>query len=66
MTEHEVVEWLKERRANCLRIAAGKTAEEEKDKRGWEEDAAYFEAAIMLILGITQQDIYDTLPERTH
>jgi hypothetical protein len=61
MTEHEVVEWLKERRANCLRIAANKTRQ---DRAGWEEDARYFEAAIMLILGITAQDVRETLPSR--
>ena len=59
MTDHQVVEWLKERRANCLRIAAEKTA---ADKAGWVEDAAYFEAAIMSILGITDQDVYETMP----
>ena len=57
MTEHEVVEWLKERRTNCLRLAAEKTGE---DRTGWYEDASYFEAAIMLILGITTQDLHET------
>ena len=60
VTEHQVVEWLQERRANCLRIAAEKLAGE--DRRGWESDASYFEAAIMLILGITPQDVHETLP----
>jgi hypothetical protein len=58
-----VIEWLKERRANCLRIAAEKTG---ADRTGWEEDAAYFGEAIMLILGITRQDIQETMPERMH
>ena len=61
MSDHEVIEWLKERRANCLRIAASKTRQ---DRAGWEEDAKYFEAAIMLCLGITAQDVHDTMPER--
>jgi hypothetical protein len=69
MDEHAVVEWLKERRANCLRIAASKTRQ---DRAGWEDDARYFEAAIMMIsrafrvrdVGITAQDIHETAPER--
>jgi hypothetical protein len=61
MTEHQVIEWLKERRANCLRIAAQKTG---SDRKGWEEDAAYFRAAVMLILRVTEQDVYETLPPR--
>jgi hypothetical protein len=60
LTEHDVVEWLKERRANCLRIADTKTG---PLRRGWLEDAEYFEAAIMFVLGITEQDIYSTKPE---
>ncbi len=63
MTEHEVVEWLKERRANCLRIAATKTG---KDREAWETDAVYFRAAVMLILGVTDQDVYETMPERSN
>lgn len=59
MSEHEVVEWLKDRRANCLLLAATKTGD---DRRGWEEDAEYFRQAVMLILGITDQDIYETMP----
>ena len=61
MSDHQVIEWLKERRTNCLRIAAEKTG---SDRAGWYEDAAYFEAAIMLILGITAQDVYETMPPR--
>lgn len=61
MSDHEVIEWLKERRANCLRIAASKTRQ---DRAEWEKDAKYFEAAIMLVLGITAQDVHDTMPER--
>ncbi len=60
-SEHEVIEWLKERRSNCLRIAASKTG---PDRIGWEQDALYFEAAIMMILEITAQDIAETIPER--
>ena len=60
LTEHDVVEWLKERRANCLRIADTKAG---PLRHGWLEDAKYFEAAIMFILGITEQDIYETRPE---
>jgi len=61
LTDHEVIEWLKERRSNCLRIAANKTG---LVRLGWEQDAKYFEAAIMLILGSTGQDVHDTVPER--
>lgn len=63
LTEHDVVEWLKERRANCLRIAAMKF-DTEHERQGWFDDAAYFDAAIMMILGITPQDIHETIPER--
>ena len=61
ITEHDLVEWLKERRENCLRIAATKRDEE---RSGWEEDAAYFTAAIFAVLGINQQDVAETNPER--
>ena len=61
ITPHDVVEWLKERRANCLRIASTKQGH---DRNGWEEDAMYFESAIMMILGITDQDIADTMPPK--
>jgi hypothetical protein len=61
LTEHDVIEWLKERRENCLRIAATK---EGKVKQGWEEDAKYFRAAVMLILGITDQDVAEAVPPR--
>jgi len=60
MDEHEVVEWLKERRANCLRLAAEKSGE---DRVGWEVDATYFRAAVMLILGIDEQDVEETKPQ---
>ena len=63
MTDHMVIEWLKERRSNCLRIAAEKTGQ---DRAGWYEDAAYFEAAIMLILGLTPHDIHETLLPPRH
>jgi hypothetical protein len=59
MSEHEIVEWLKERRANCLRISKTKTG---ADRAGWEEDAEYFRQAVMLILGIKEQDIAETNP----
>jgi hypothetical protein len=39
-----VGEWVKERHANCLRIA--KTKPEGFDKAGWLEDAAYFRAIL--------------------
>jgi hypothetical protein len=58
-SEHEVIEWLKERRANCLHIASTKSG---SDRSGWESDADYFKAAIMLILGITERDVYETMP----
>lgn len=59
--EHDVVEWLKLRRAHCLRLAATKMGD---DRRGWEEDAEYFRQAVMLILGITDQDVAETMPEK--
>jgi hypothetical protein len=61
ITEHDLVEWLKERRENCLRIAAISTDEQ---RAGWEEDAEYFTAAIFAVLGIDQYDITVTAPER--
>jgi hypothetical protein len=61
ITEHDLVEWLKERRENCLRIAATRPDEQ---RAGWEEDAAYFTAAIFAVLGINQQDVDETTPER--
>ena len=43
-----LVEWLTERRYNCLRIASEKTrsANGNADRAGWEEDAEYFRRAI--------------------
>ncbi len=41
MTQQEVLEWVRERYDNCIRIAAQKTGPE---KAGWLTDAAYFEA----------------------
>ena len=55
MTEREVVEWLKERQTHCLRIAANKRLTIQA-RAGWEEDASYFEAAIMLITGIPARE----------
>lgn len=37
----ETIEWIRERRANCLGIAREKTG---ADRDGWIEDARYFEA----------------------
>jgi hypothetical protein len=45
----ELVEWLRERYDNCIRIAAQKTGD---DKEGWLDDAAYFRWAIETILGV--------------
>ncbi len=39
-----VEEWIKDRHANCLRIA--KTKPEGFDKAGWLEDADYFQAVL--------------------
>lgn len=39
----DVIEWLTERRKNCDRLALSKFGE---DRRGWEEDARYFDLAI--------------------
>lgn len=41
--EQSLVDWLKERRENCLRLSATKTGE---DKQGWLDDAYYFACAI--------------------
>lgn len=46
ITKCEVVEWLKERKRNCQRIAVMKSGD---DKQGWLEDAEYFDEAINLI-----------------
>lgn len=42
----DTLDWLEERRANCIRIAANKVG---KDRDGWIEDSAYFGHAISLI-----------------
>lgn len=39
----KVIEWLKERHANCLRHAAARTGD---DRDGWLEDAYYFEMTL--------------------
>jgi hypothetical protein len=41
-----VIEWLRERYDNCVRIAAQKNGD---DQIGWLVDAAYFRAAIEII-----------------
>lgn len=38
-TDLTLIEWLEERRQNCLRIAKTKTGD---DRQGWLEDASYF------------------------
>ena len=43
-------QWLAERVANCERHA--EMAKSETDRKGWLEDALYFEAALALIMGI--------------
>lgn len=43
---NQLIEWLRERRENCLLIAEGKTGD---DLRGWIEDSSYFGEAIRLI-----------------
>lgn len=47
MRTQQIVDWLEERRVNCLRHASTKTG---ADRVGWEEDAGYFEAAISAIM----------------
>lgn len=43
LSKSDVLDWLQERRANCVRIAAEKKSDD--DKAGWLEDAIYFHAA---------------------
>jgi hypothetical protein len=45
-TIDDTIEWLVERKENCLRIAMQKTG---KDREGWIEDGAKFGHAISLI-----------------
>lgn len=42
----EARDWIKERMANCLRIAKMK---EGTDRRGWLEDAAFFAVVISML-----------------
>lgn len=48
-----VYDWLRERRANCFRIAATKTG---ADRDGWLEDAEYFAALDRLLAQAKYQD----------
>lgn len=41
-----VIGWLLDRRDNCIRLSKTKAGD---DRKGWEEDAAYFHAAAKLI-----------------
>lgn len=43
---NKTLDWLRERYANCLRLASQKTG---KDKAGWLEDSLYFASAISQI-----------------
>jgi hypothetical protein len=58
MAEMTVVDWLRERKENCIRIAAEKSGD---DKAGWLSDAAYFERAIVML----SPDELAELPEAT-
>lgn len=44
---YKLIEWLRERYANCVSIAAQKTG---TDRDGWMEDAMHFHLAIQLLL----------------
>lgn len=45
-TIDDTLDWLEERKENCIRHAMKKTG---KDREGWIEDGAYFGHAISLI-----------------
>jgi len=56
----KLIDWLKERKANCERIAAEKTG---ADRAGWLEDGKYFNLAIAAL--VHRNDSHDTLVERS-
>lgn len=44
--EKDLLPWLRDREANCLRLAKLKVGE---DRQGWLEDAAYFKLAVVAL-----------------
>ena len=57
ISRNDVLMWLRERHDNCMRIADQKTGE---DRGGWLVDAAFFAAAINLMV-LPESD--DELPQ---
>lgn len=51
MTKLPLIDWLRERQANCMRISSSKTG---ADREGWLGDAAYFAEAISALSGAAQ------------